>query len=495
VVGGAFLVLLTMATAIEPLPLPAAEIDPRPAHPYLFTALQESLVLGLGGVWYWRHPSKNSGELDFTWSDWNAKLFSTRDISFDSDLFSTNAIAHPMAGALYYQIARGNGLSPLASVVATVLVSTAWEYLVEWDERPSINDLIFTPAGGVVLGEATYRLGRMFAAGTPSVGSCLGALVFAPVATLNRTPVCRGGRLRPTDDFGLPSETWHRLTFNAGQSYTSFDGGPADTAMDLGFAAQVVDHPGYRRGGRAVSAVSPGDWTAFSTGALINHAGLRGLEIHADGTWWGRYRRDYAPTDEVSSRATDGWGGMLGLGSTFDYDARDVQIGWDRVATVGLLGPLLEYASRYGDLKARATLGAQYGFSMVTSLAYPAARAAFTSQIIKTTLDEQGYYYAQSVTGAATASLIDEPLGIYVRARFGAFWSIDRGDRYQSQLTDNFSLHDQRLHLRIAASLRILGGPVRLLGAFDQVNRASHLPGFSFDGTERRGSVSAQALF
>ena len=141
---------------------------------------------------------------------------------------------------------------------------------------------------------------------------------------------------------------------------------------------------------------------------------------------------------------------MLGLGSTFDFDSRLLPLEWDRVVTAGLAGPMLEYADRHGGLITRATLTAQYGFSMVTSLAYPGAAAAFADSTIKSELKQQGYYYAQSVTGAATLSLNDEPIEVYLRARVGAYWSINNGDRYQGEITDNFSLHDQRIYLRAA---------------------------------------------
>lgn len=475
---------------IVPLPPSPDEVESRPAHPYLRTAIEEALLLGGGATWYWRHPAENSGDLNFSWNDWRSKLLTTNELSFDSDLFSTNAIAHPLAGLLYYQVARGNGLPPLASLVTTIVTSTVWEFFVEWDERPSANDLIFTPAGGAVLGEATYRLGRMFAEGRPSMGNCLGAVIFSPVATLTRTPVCRRFNGQPTDDFGLPTRTWHKVAFGLGQDYISFDGGPLRTAMDVGFVAAVVDHNGYRRPGRGWSAVSPGDWTAFSLSSLVNSHGLRGLEAHAEMTWWGRYFRDYAPTDQI-----DGWGLMLGLGSTFDYDSRDVTFDWDRVVTAGLAGPMVEYVARHGELTARAAFTAQYGFSMVTSLAYTAAASSLETQIVKTVLQEQGYYYAQSATSAATLSLEDEPFSVYLRARLGAFWSIDRGDRFQSQLTNNFSLHDRRLHLRAAGTLRILGGPLRLLLAIDQINRDSELLDVAFAGVERRASLSVLAEF
>ena len=238
---------------LSPIPDDPVEVHDatfsRPAHPYLRTAFEEFLVIGVGAIWYWRHPAKNSWDLKFNWTDWRAKMFSTRMIVFDDDLFATNALAHPFAGAIYYQIARGNGLSPLASLVASFLTSTAWEYLGEWDEKPSTNDLILTPAGGAVIGEATYRLGRMFAAGSPSMGNCLGALLFSPIATLNETRVCRSGYNQPTDEFGLPARTWHYLSFNLGQSYFSFDGGAVGQALNLGLGVAIVDHRGYRQPG------------------------------------------------------------------------------------------------------------------------------------------------------------------------------------------------------------------------------------------------------
>ena len=128
---------------------------------------------------------------------------------------------------------------------------------------------------------------------------------------------------------------------------------------------------------------------------------------------------------------------------------------------------------------------------MVTSLAFPGAAAAYADSTVKTELRQHGYYYAQSVTSAATLSLNDEPIEVYLRARVGAYWSINSDDRYQGQITDNFSLHDQRIYLRAAGTLRILGGPLRAALAFDQINRDSQLPGSSYSGVERRASLSA----
>lgn len=515
IASGALLALLTMEAApVVPLgPLPSAparpaeladgsddarltdETQPRLAHPYVRTAVEEIALLGLGTAWYWRHPAYSSWDLHFTWTDWHSKLFSMRQVVFDDDLFTTNGLAHPIAGTLYYQIARGNGLSPLASFVTSFLASTAWEYFSEWDEKPSTNDLIFTPAGGAVIGEAAYRLGRTFAAGTPGMGNCLGALLFSPVATLNQTPVCRAISGQATDAFGLPTRVTHRVVFDLGQSYSSFDGGSLVTAMELGLTAAIVDHRRYGKPGTGLTAIHPGDWTDLAFDAMISHDGIRGLELHASSAWGGRYFRSFALPDEHATRPPDGWGMMLGLGSTFDYDARMLPSEWDRVVTAGLAGPMLEYADRHGSLTTRAAVTVQYGFSMVTSLAYPAVAATLADATIKTELKNGGYYYAQSVTGAATLSLEDGPIDVLLRARVGGYWSFNQDDRYQARITDNFSLHDQRLWLRAAAATRVLGGPLRLALVLDQINRTSELPGSAFEGIERRVAVLAVAAF
>ena len=471
------------------------ETQPRLAHPYVRTAVEEVVLLGLGTAWYWRHPATSSWDLHFNWTDWHSKLTSMREVVFDNDLFTTNGLAHPIAGTLYYQIARGNGLSPLASFVASFMASTVWEYFSEWDERPSTNDLIFTPAGGAVIGEAAYRLGRTFAAGTPGVGNCLGALLFSPVATLNQEPVCRAVTGQSTDAFGMPTRVAHRLLFKLGQSYSSFDGGSLVTALEVGLYAAIIDHRRYGKAGTGLTSIRAGDWTELAVDGMFSHDGIRGLDLHASSVWWGRYFRSFAPPEARATRPPDGWGMMLGLGSTFDYDGRMLPTEWDRVVTAGLGGPMLEYVDRRGSLTTRAAFTVQYGFSMVTSLAYPAAAAALADATIKTELKDGSYYYAQSVTGAATLSLDDGPLDIFVRARAGGYWSFNHDDRNQALLTDNFSLHDQRVWLRGAASTRVLGGPLRLALVLDQITRVSYLPGYSFDGVERRISVLAVACF
>lgn len=61
---------------------------------------------------------------------------------WDTDKFSTNLVAHPYHGSLYFNAARSNGLSFWQSIPVTFGGSLMWEYFME-TERPSLNDRSF----------------------------------------------------------------------------------------------------------------------------------------------------------------------------------------------------------------------------------------------------------------------------------------------------------------------------------------------------------------
>ena len=76
---------------------------------------------------------------------------------WDGDNFSVNMFMHPNQGAAYFRAGRANGLNFWESTPLTFLGSLEWEYFGE-TTFPSLNDLYNTSFGGIVLGEATWRL-------------------------------------------------------------------------------------------------------------------------------------------------------------------------------------------------------------------------------------------------------------------------------------------------------------------------------------------------
>src|SRR5690606_17077309 len=71
---------------------------------------------------------------------------------WDDNQFTTNQIDHPYHGQLYFNAFRSNGYNFYQSSLATLAGSYIWETAGE-TQHPSINDLINTSFGGVILGE------------------------------------------------------------------------------------------------------------------------------------------------------------------------------------------------------------------------------------------------------------------------------------------------------------------------------------------------------
>ena len=119
--------------------------------------------------------------------------------NWDGNNISTNNIEHPYGGAVYFNVARSNGLSFWASAPVTLAGSLMWELFGE-PVPPSLNDVIITSLSGITLGEATRRLSLLVldnhAHGIDRVWRETAVLFFNPGMGLDR--LSRG-------------QTWHQL--------------------------------------------------------------------------------------------------------------------------------------------------------------------------------------------------------------------------------------------------------------------------------------------
>ena len=86
----------------------------------------------------WQHLSKNLWE-------------------WDQNTFVMNQAGHPYLGAVFFNAGRANGFNFYESFLFALGGSLFWEEFME-TSNPSINDMIYTPLAGAVLGEALHRL-------------------------------------------------------------------------------------------------------------------------------------------------------------------------------------------------------------------------------------------------------------------------------------------------------------------------------------------------
>lgn len=108
---------------------------------------------------------------------------------WDTDKFSTNLLAHPYHGNLYFNAARSNGLNFWQSAPYAFGGSLMWEYFME-NELPSMNDLYATTLGGICLGEITFRLSDLLIDNTSTGWERFfrefGVACISPVRGINR---------------------------------------------------------------------------------------------------------------------------------------------------------------------------------------------------------------------------------------------------------------------------------------------------------------------
>lgn len=120
---------------------------------------------------------------------------------WDDNEFITNHLDHPYHGQLYFNAFRSNGYNFYESSIATFAGSYLWETGGE-TQSPSINDLINTTYGGIILGEMTHRISRhILGKGARDrhrrTSNEIGAFFVNPVNGLNRLLDGKWGKADP----------------------------------------------------------------------------------------------------------------------------------------------------------------------------------------------------------------------------------------------------------------------------------------------------------
>ena len=160
----AALATLTLGSSAFGQPVPEEPIIEPLDIEWPTLVLESAVALAIPTTWYW--ATEEHQQIDYSlggdWASWEIKFTSTDKIKWDTNQFHINAIRHPFAGALDYQIARSNGLGAVGSSVFAALKGAFWEYFIEYREAPSLNDMLSNGSAGVSIGEPLYQLGQLW---------------------------------------------------------------------------------------------------------------------------------------------------------------------------------------------------------------------------------------------------------------------------------------------------------------------------------------------
>ncbi len=473
------------------------------------------IQLGLLAVYstyrYWSayHEWVEDWQYELTCADQFRRFLTLEAIRFDSNAYVVNW-THVLAGALYYQFGRTNYLTWSESLLASFSSSLLYEYVSEWREVISVNDMFLTTFSGYSLGEAWFQLGDHFHHQKSPV---LKALSFLnPINKLNQWL----DRKNPASRV-YPSPAWHAFTLSAGWIRTLETGRGAFDAATIGFDTQLVRTPGYGQPGEVRKTLHD-----TSLSELAVEVTLRGrpegeehlkdgpaeeVDLYARvvGLAWYRQRIDELGRGHALS---------LGLGSALTYlrkrptlyDSRSVQVQLDplpetptdfrdKMTVAHLVGPVLDW-TRFGrGMKVRVVADAYVDFALMNAFAFNAYSAAYPIEGMKTTLSYYGYHYAY---GASASARVDLDWGnLWVRGLASAHaWDSWEGlDRFEADLMNNVGVVDTRTRLLVKAGWTVPSLGVRAFAALQSIRRWGKIGDVRASSRETRTLAGLSYLF
>ncbi|MBK7394736.1 MAG: DUF3943 domain-containing protein [Myxococcales bacterium] len=481
---------LAALVAVWPTLVRADDPEPRD-RPNWPRVLQEYVIINgaLGIPWYWGNQDYSQRTWEWRWDreSWKAKLVTFDAVRFDGDDFRTNAVHHTfVSGMSYFLVGRSNRLTIPESFLASVLASTTWEYLLEFREGPSVNDMITTPLSGIALGETVFQLGELFLRGGDHPVNWALATGFGGLQTFHRRlDKTKQPRSATTDSLGFAQDRWHRFELHAAIQLAD-QPTRSETRMQLGLDTEIVTIHSFDKPARVSRWVGGENFTRLTARLSYHEQGIQEILLRARATIGGYYDQDL----RGAVGALAGHAFYAGFVSSFDYAVSDLDTLTERLG-VSALGVTFDAFLERAPLRLRATLDVMGDFAMVTPVAGAAYRA-WLGPNARTRLSFQtnDYYYAIGASVLPSLTVELAPFFLAAAARLDTFSSIEGMERRQWQVTDDSHFADRRLSYRVTLGV----APVRLLrmwAGIERKVRAGTVGPFSADLRERLVTVGA----
>lgn len=472
-------------------PVRRVEASPTdPDAPRLHLGLAGAVVLAGGGLWYLADRAENSKdwEEDAEADRWYKKLTDSDEYCLDSNKIVLND-GHVLAGAIYYQLARGNGGNVLQSFAFATGLSLAWEYVFEIMEKVSYNDLVTTPFAGMAVGESCYQIGSWFLSRNRSVfGSLAGGILLAPVQSAEAVQGLfkRPARRRVYD----LADARIRIYGFAGGLQLDEEGVAAEDRLLFGFDAGLERMPGQAQSGSGWAGFFDGNAvrlrleTAFDPGS----GDLRAADFWAGAALGGWYGKDFR---------RDGLGRLVGreayvgIGTAYEMGEERRENWRERLRVVHIAGPVAAAHWSAGDVSFSAEAGLYGDMAMVYPAVLTPHRDFLDEVATKASLEDQGYYHAAGHSAVIETIATCRDLEAGFRMDYGAFDSIEGADRYQDELEDDVDLGDVRVRSRVWIALPVPGAWGRITVRVDHQKRTSEMGPYR----ERLEDLSVACLF
>lgn len=393
---------------------------------YLRTVVEELGLIGAGLGYYYIKQQENEIDwaLNYDWLSFRQKL-TCAACTFDQNFFDTNFVTHPLAGTLYYIAARGNRLGVLESFGTAFTMSTLWEFLGEFRERVSINDMIVTPLSGLAIGEATTQLGAFFDRGCDTPANRFFGSLFAPSKAIH--DAIDGAvleRARMCDERGLTTDGAHAFRYWAGAAAVWPSGhAPPIDEYRFGLDMAVAHLDELARPGEGWVGFSDGNVASIDTRVALDSVYVSDFRIGAHVLPAGLYYRNL----RVAGAKVAGHEVTVGLLVGAEYSLhREVRPAgpWDRLFVVDTPSARLVYALRRPAFTLEASLDGGGTFAGVTSLALPEYRLSHDDAALSAVTRLQGYSHTFGLALGPRVRLRFEGAELGVVARADRFFAV-----------------------------------------------------------------------
>lgn len=446
-------------------------------------AIEQGVTLVMGSTWYWLSRELNSTDWDLepTWEDFGKRFSTIRLIRFDTNRFYVNQ-GHLLAGAVHYTLPRANNFGIGGALVTGIITSALWEWVFEYREYISLNDLLTSPYGGQPIGEVMFKFGELYNRQGGSLSMPAKALTFLfgqPRAFHNWL-----GDDEPVmpDDAGLAMS--HDFKASAGlTAFAPRAGGVDEFAGSFRLDTSIVDIPGYQRVGKFDTFFRDGNFVDFKLEFLLG-----------DKPYWKRFTAS-ARAELIGLYAQNidedgGWALEVGLGRGAWLESRQQAGLDDAIGMVDYLGPKAALDLFIGPTHLELSAGIYGDFGSVTSPAYAELADSFAPDTLRSELQEQGYYFAWGITAVPRARLFVERLEVGIGLDFSAFAALRGPDRrHYNDVPTPMRLRDQRLALRADLAYR-LADRLDVQLVYQHLRRRSQLDDFELTHTVGETSVT-----
>lgn len=457
---------------------------------YLRMAIETAVLMGAGVGWYWYDKDLNSPDWDFPGL---SERLDGSAIRFDNNTFTINNLVHPFDGGAYYLVGRTNRLGVLGSSMLSIFASTSWEYILEWREKVSINDLVFTPGGGIASGEFLYQLAE-YLNSAPGGGNwahkaAAGTLGF-PVALhrwMDGAPRPEG---RP-DALGFGARFGHRflLAYTA-SGYGENEGDP-EPRHGLVVEAKIASLSGYQKPRRFTRFFANGNFTELALRGHFADAGAADVEMWVTAVLAGVYSQNYA-------RYGDGLTGnsaRVGVAMALEHTQRWLPPPQDRIAAAHLPGLSVVLRSTRGTLGLELDAAVHPDLAAVDSLGWHAWEAENPDRAVRTVLTNNDYYFAFGVTTWGALRVWWGPAELGGRLRYGAWDSVDGYDRFEEEVHEDVALSDQVMEMSAWTGWRVPGAPVQVKVSVESVKRSGTIDDQKVVRSFERAGLQVGLLF